>query len=523
MRKTAYRAGAALMAAVLAAGIAGCGGSRTTSPEETVNTAETGEAEGSGEVSSETGSSEEAPAPGDETEMAGTTEAVPEETEPETTVYVPTPEERIFELLAELNPEAQVSAVLSFGSEPIRLDGFSYARLNTLSVPEELLSAFPEEAEELSRLNQENAMPESGYLVFFQGNRFPTYFMDEAALDQGADPYLTCTVRKDGVYQVFPVASWETAEAYQSLFTRLEDECLASLRSNLTQAPGMEAWAAEAVAEGEMAEEVAESEMADETMESGMTEEAMETEMASEAMETEMASEAMETEMASEAMETEMASEAMETEMASEAMETEMTEEAMETEMASEAMETEMASEAMETETAGETMESEMTEEAMETEMTEETMAPEEEAFDPARLSNELLPLIREYRKLLENRFPLEGSAQETLLGDMKVRISLPADWAEQTMLLREEAEDGTEELVLLHKETAAEGGSGKLFTLRLAEAPAEGETVLDQEGDVLLTALVPETPDCGAATLAEYSALFLQIEDVLDTADLTY
>ena len=492
MRKTAYRAGAALMAAVLAAGIAGCGGSRTTSPEETVNTAETGEAEGSGEVSSETGSSEEAPAPVDETEMAGTTEAVPEETEPETTVYVPTPEERIFELLAELNPEAQVSAVLSFGSEPIRLDGFSYARLNTLSVPEELLSAFPEEAEELSRLNQENAMPESGYLVFFQGNRFPTYFMDEAALDQGSDPYLTCTVRKDGVYQVFPVASWETAEAYQSLFTRLEDECLASLLSNLTQAPGMEAWAAE----GEMAEGVMESEMADETMESGMTEEAMETEMASEAMETEMASEAMETEM---------------------------TEEAMETEMASEAMETEMASEAMETETAGETMESEMTEEAMETEMTEETMAPEEEAFDPARLSNELLPLIREYRKLLENRFPLEGSAQETLLGDMKVRISLPADWAEQTMLLREEAEDGTEELVLLHKETAAEGGSGKLFTLRLAEAPAEGETVLDQEGDVLLTALVPETPDCGAATLAEYSALFLQIEDVLDTADLTY
>ena len=507
-RNIIERTGAVLLAAALIMGITGCGGSKSTSSMDATESMKESvvESAGSGEEApSATSDAAEGTQPMEEpgTEMA----TEPVETEPETTVYVPTPEELILEKMADFNPDASVTAVIPCESDVFTANGFSYQMLDSLSLSEEMLASFPGAYEALGELNKKNELPREGYLVFFNDNRVPTYYMDSETVENGGDPFLTCTGRKDGVYQILPVRSFEIADEYVAFFSGLEADCLTVLTDSLEAEPFF-------VKTAEMEEETA---MSEEEM---PEESSMEEEFAPE--ESPMAEEAMmeESPMAEEAMteESPMAEEAMteESPMAEEAM-------AEESSMAEEAMmeESPMAEEAM-------MEESSMAEEAMmeETSMAEEAVT--EELPDLETIAFELLPAIRSMKALLANHQPMEGVTRDIAIGESTVSLTIPEEISTEIALAPAADVNGAEGLALLHRRSAAEGCGGELAAFYICTDDSYKDSykeanyrIVDIKDGKTLIAIFPEDVNYSEYTLEDYFGAVTYLPRILENIQL--
>ena len=485
-RNIIERTGAVLLAAALIMGITGCGGSKSTSSMDATESMKESvvESAGSGEEApSATSDAAEGTQPMEEpgTEMA----TEPVETEPETTVYVPTPEELILEKMADFNPDASVTAVIPCESDVFTANGFSYQMLDSLSLSEEMLASFPGAYEALGELNQKNELPREGYLVFFNDNRVPTYYMDSETVENGGDPFLTCTGRKDGVYQILPVRSFEIADEYVAFFSDLEADCLTVLTDSLEAEPFF-------VKTAEMEEETA------------MSEEEMPEESS---MEEEFAPE--ESPMAEEAMmeESPMAEEAM-------AEESSMAEEAMmeESPMAEEAM--------ME--------ESSMAEEAM---MEESSMAEDavtEELPDLETIAFELLPAIRSMKALLANHQPMEGVTRDIAIGESTVSLTIPEEISTEIALAPAADGNGAEGLALLHRRSAAEGCGGELAAFYICTDDSYKDSykeanyrIVDIKDGKTLIAIFPEDVNYSEYTLEDYFGAVTYLPRILENIQL--
>ena len=150
----------------------------------------------------------------EETETVPETETIPE-TEPETTEE--DVEKAVLAALADAFPGLSVEGLIRNDANDLEWKGMHYHVLSELSVDESAYgSPF---AARLAKAAENNAFQEDGYLVFLEGELYPSYFVER----EGYQILPVCTGRKEGVYQVFPLRSGENHLEYYTLMSNMAD------------------------------------------------------------------------------------------------------------------------------------------------------------------------------------------------------------------------------------------------------------------------------------------------------------
>ena len=142
-------------------------------------------------------------------------ETTPEETETEPETEPELTEEDIqnavLAAVTEAYPGLSVEGLVRTETPDVEWNGLPYHLLSDLPIDE---SAYGNPfAARLAKAAESNAFQEDGYLVFLEGELYPSYFVER----DGYQILPVSTGRKEGVYQVLPFRNGETYMEYLTL------------------------------------------------------------------------------------------------------------------------------------------------------------------------------------------------------------------------------------------------------------------------------------------------------------------